>query len=350
MLLLLANMFSLRLPIPLEKTLITSLPKTSTTYSAYSGMTRFQVCHRYLSNSITKRGTSVVAFQDEAGGEIFVDAFQDEADGEIFVDEDFLEVDPLPVELQPELMPKHVAVIMDGNGRWAKMKGLPTSAGHVAGTQSFKRIVKLCYGWGIKVLTVFAFSMDNWIRPKVETEFLLNLFERSILSQVEECKRCQTLTTLINLACNRKGIQISVIGDTSKLPKSLKSMIANAEETTKENPKFQLILAVSYSGKYDVVQACKSVAKKVQDGLLHLEEINENIIEKELETNCTEFPYPDLLIRTSGELRVSNFLLWQLAYTEFFFNQKLWPDFGKDEFVEALSSFQNRQRRYGGRG
>ncbi|CAJ2659038.1 unnamed protein product [Trifolium pratense] len=299
-------MFSLRLPIPLEKTLITSLPKTSTTYSAYSGMTRFQVCHRYLSNSITKRGTSVVAFQDEA-------------DGEIFVDEDFLEVDPLPVELQPELMPKHVAVIMDGNGRWAKMKGLPTSAGHVAGTQSFKWIVKLCYSWGIKV----------------ETEFLLNLFERSILSQVEECKR--------------KGIQISVIGDTSKLPKSLKSMIANAEETTKENPKFQLILAVSYSGKYDVVQACKSVAKKVQDGLLHLEEINENIIEKELETNCTEFPYPDLLIRTSGELRVSNFLLWQLAYTEFFFNKKLWPDFGKDEFVEALSSFQNRQRRYGGR-
>ncbi|CAJ2659037.1 unnamed protein product [Trifolium pratense] len=328
-------MFSLRLPIPLEKTLITSLPKTSTTYSAYSGMTRFQVCHRYLSNSITKRGTSVVAFQDEVDGEIFVDAFQDEADGEIFVDEDFLEVDPLPVELQPELMPKHVAVIMDGNGRWAKMKGLPTSAGHVAGTQSFKWIVKLCYSWGIKVLTVFAFSMDNWIRPKVETEFLLNLFERSILSQVEECKR--------------KGIQISVIGDTSKLPKSLKSMIANAEETTKENPKFQLILAVSYSGKYDVVQACKSVAKKVQDGLLHLEEINENIIEKELETNCTEFPYPDLLIRTSGELRVSNFLLWQLAYTEFFFNKKLWPDFGKDEFVEALSSFQNRQRRYGGR-
>ena len=147
----------------------------------------------------------------------------------------------------------------------------------------------------------------------------------------------------------REGIQISVIGDTSKLPKSLKSMIASAEESTKENPKFQLILAVSYSGKYDLVQACKSVAKKVQDGIIHLEDINENIIEKELETNCTEFPYPDLLIRTSGELRVSNFLLWQLAYTELFFNRKLWPDFGKDEFVEALTSFQNRQRRYGGR-
>lgn len=126
-------------------------------------------------------------------------------------------------------------------------------------------------------------------------------------------------------------------------------MIASAEESTKDNSRLQLIVAVSYSGKYDVVQACKSVAKKVQDGLLNLEDINENIIEQELETNCTQFPYPDLLIRTSGERRVSNFLLWQLAYTEFFFNRELWPDFGKNEFIEALSSFQQRQRRYGGR-
>jgi len=126
-------------------------------------------------------------------------------------------------------------------------------------------------------------------------------------------------------------------------------MIASAEEDTKQNSRFQLIVAVGYSGKYDVVQACKSVAKKVKDDHLHLDDINENIIEQELETNCTEFPYPDLLIRTSGELRVSNFLLWQLAYTELYFNQKLWPDFGKDEFVDALSSFQQRKRRYGGR-
>ena len=126
-------------------------------------------------------------------------------------------------------------------------------------------------------------------------------------------------------------------------------MIASAEEDTKQNSRFQLIVAVGYSGKYDVVQACKSVAKKVKDDHLHLDDINENIIEQELETNCTEFPYPDLLIRTSGELRVSNFLLWQLAYTELYFNRELWPDFGKDEFVDALSSFQQRQRRYGGR-
>ncbi|KAK2376407.1 Undecaprenyl pyrophosphate synthetase family protein [Trifolium repens] len=140
-----------------------------------------------------------------------------------------------------------------------------------------------------------------------------------------------------------------MIGDSSKLPKSLQRMKTSVEESTKNHSKLQIIAAVNYGGKNDVVQACKSVTKKVQDGLLHLEDINEYIVEKELETNCTEFPYPDLLIRTSGELRISNFLLWQLAYTELFFSRQLWPDFGKDEFVEAISSFQKRQRRYGGR-
>ena len=140
-----------------------------------------------------------------------------------------------------------------------------------------------------------------------------------------------------------------MIGDSSKLPNSLQRLVANAEESTKENSRLQLIVAVGYSGKYDVVQACISVAQKVKDGHVQLDDINENLIEQELETNCTEFPNPDLLIRTSGELRVSNFLLWQLAYTELFFNRELWPDFGKDEFVEALKSYQQRQRRYGGR-
>lgn len=140
-----------------------------------------------------------------------------------------------------------------------------------------------------------------------------------------------------------------MIGDSSKLPKSLQKLISDAEETTKNNSRLQLIVAVSYSGKYDIVQACKSIASKVKDGVIQLEDVGEGLIEQELETNCTEFPYPDLLIRTSGEQRVSNFLLWQLAYTEFFFVQALWPDFGKAEFVEALKSFQQRQRRYGSR-
>lgn len=151
------------------------------------------------------------------------------------------------------------------------------------------------------------------------------------------------------LCSYREGIQISVIGDSSKLPKNLQKLIRDAEEVTKGNSRLQLIVAVSYSGKYDIVQACRSIAYKVKDGHVQLEDISESLIEQELETNCTEFPYPDLMIRTSGEQRVSNFLLWQLAYTEFFFVRELWPDFGKAEFVEALTSFQQRQRRFGAR-
>nr|XP_023894206.1 dehydrodolichyl diphosphate synthase 2-like [Quercus suber] len=245
------------------------------------------------------------------------------------------EEEPLPSELREELMPNHVAVIMDGNGRWAKQRGLPTSAGHQAGARSLRELVEICCKWGIRVLTVFAFSYDNWIRPKVEVDFLMSLFEREIKSQMQKFVS--------------EGIRISVIGDSSKLPQSLQKLISEAEEATKDNSRCQLIVAASYSGKYDIVQACRSLACKVKDGVIQLEDISESLVEKELETNCTEYPYPDLLIRTSGELRVSNFLLWQLAYTEFFFVKELWPDFGKAEFVEALISFQQRHRRYGAR-
>lgn len=140
-----------------------------------------------------------------------------------------------------------------------------------------------------------------------------------------------------------------MIGDSSKLPTTLQQLISDAEEATKENSNFQFIVAVSYSGKYDIIQACKGIAQKVKDGIVELDNIDETLVEKELETNCTKHPSPDLLIRTSGELRVSNFLLWQLAYTEFSFVQTLWADFGKDDFVDALTAFQKRNRRYGGR-
>lgn len=140
-----------------------------------------------------------------------------------------------------------------------------------------------------------------------------------------------------------------MIGDSSRLPKTLQKLIRDAEEKTKTNSQLQLIIAASYSGKYDVLQACRSIAQKVKDDHVQVQDIDESLIEQELETSCTEFPYPDLLIRTSGELRVSNFLLWQLAYTELFFAPALWPDFGKAEFVEGLTSFQQRQRRFGGR-
>ncbi|XP_057439926.1 dehydrodolichyl diphosphate synthase 2-like isoform X2 [Lotus japonicus] len=300
------------------KTLSLVLPHTN--YSHYNPYPRSQT-HLLPSYpvTVTKRSSTMTVIANMA--------VQGDADGGTSVAEE----EPMPPELRLELMPKHVAVIMDGNGRWAKMRGLPPWEGHEAGVRSLKRLVRLCRSWGVKVLTVFAFSTDNW----VEVDFLMRLFERTINSEVE--------------AFMRAGIRISVIGDSSKLPKSLKRMITSAEESTKDNSELQLIVAVSYSGKYDVVQACRSVAKRVKDGHVDLEDIDENMIEQELETNCTEFPNPDLLIRTSGELRVSNFLLWQLAYTELFFNRELWPDFGKEEFVEALNSFQQRQRRYGGR-
>ncbi|TXG58795.1 hypothetical protein EZV62_016624 [Acer yangbiense] len=237
---------------------------------------------------------------------------------------------PLPLGLRRESIPRHVAVIMDGNRRWARLRGLPVDSGYEAGVKSLRTIVELCCKWGIPVLTVFAFSSDNWFRPKVSYFFPLKTSFKLILTD------------------DRDNIRISVIGDLSKLPKSLVELIRNVEETTKNNTRFQLIVAVSYSGKYDLVQACQRIAMKVKDGVIEPSDINESLIEQQLETNCTEFPYPDLLIRTSGELRISNFLLWQLVYTELFFAQSLWPDFGEAEFIEALRSFQRRRRSYGG--
>ncbi|XP_010262842.1 PREDICTED: dehydrodolichyl diphosphate synthase 2 [Nelumbo nucifera] len=241
----------------------------------------------------------------------------------------------LPSGLRRESLPRHVAVVMDGNARWAKRRGLPLSSGHEAGVRALRELMELCRKWGIRVLTVFAFSYENWIRPKVEVDFLMGLFERGIKEDLKNFVR--------------EEIQISVIGDSSKLPKSLQKLIAEAEEITRNNTRLHLIVAVSYSGHYDIVQACKNIAHKVQEGLITPDDITADVIEQELETRCTEFPHPDLLIRTSGELRVSNFLLWQLAYTELFFVQSLWPDFGETEFVDVLHSFQQRQRRYGGR-
>ncbi|KAJ4978822.1 hypothetical protein NE237_009602 [Protea cynaroides] len=241
----------------------------------------------------------------------------------------------LPAGLRPELMPKHVAVIMDGNVRWARQRKLPSSFGHEAGVRALRELTDLCGKWGINVLTVFAFSTENWIRPKVEVDFLMNLFERVIKEDLNNFMR--------------DDIRISVIGDSTKLPVSLQKMIAEAQQITRNNSRLQLIIAVSYSGQYDIVQACRSIADKVNEGLIQPNDITEAVIEKELETNCTNFPHPDLFIRTSGEQRVSNFLLWQLAYTELVFAQPLWPDFGKADFVDALCSFQQRRRRFGGR-
>ncbi|KAL2509870.1 Dehydrodolichyl diphosphate synthase 2 [Forsythia ovata] len=240
----------------------------------------------------------------------------------------------LPEGLLRELMPNHVAVIMDGNRRWARMRGLPIWSGYEAGVRALRRLVELCCKWEIRVLTVFAFSSNNWFRPKVETDFLMGLFERGLRDELENFTKA--------------GIRISVIGDSTKLPKPLQVLITEALEVTKNNSRLHLIVAVNYSGQKDIVQACQSISLKVKDGVVKPEDIDEFLIEDELETNCTDFPCPDLLIRTSGELRISNFFLWQLAYTELYFEHTHWPDFGEDEFLEALHSFQQRQRRYGG--
>ncbi|KAK4780228.1 hypothetical protein SAY87_016334 [Trapa incisa] len=248
---------------------------------------------------------------------------------------DLSEPEPLPPGLLRELMPRHVAVVMDGNARWARRRGLPASSGHEAGVQSLRELIELCVKWGIRVLTVFAFSSENWFRPKGEVDFLMGLFERVMESELQNI--------------HRQGVQISTIGDSSKLPKSLQKLLSRAEQYTKDNSQLHMIVAISYSGRSDITQACKRIARKVKDGVICLEDIDEKLIEGELETSFSDFPSPDLLIRTSGELRLSNFLLWQLAYTELFFAQTLWPDFRKTEFVEALHSFQQRQRRYGSR-
>ncbi|KAI3474202.1 hypothetical protein Pfo_028990 [Paulownia fortunei] len=204
---------------------------------------------------------------------------------------------------------------MDGNRRWARMRGLPVGSGYEAGVRALRSVVELCCKLGIRVLTVFAFSSDNWFRPKVETDFLMGLFERGLRDEIQHLLSAD--------------VRISLIGDSSKLLKPLQVLLADAMETTENNSRLHLIIAVNYSGQSDVVQACQKLALKVKDGLIEPEDINEFLVERELETNCTDFPYPDLLIRTSGELRISNFLLWQLTYTELYFARSLWPDFGR---------------------
>ncbi|KAL8140964.1 hypothetical protein V2J09_006985 [Rumex salicifolius] len=255
-----------------------------------------------------------------------------EANASAVAEDDFGEA-ALPAGLRRELMPRHVAVIMDGNSRWARRRGLPTSAGHESGARSMWKLVDMCRRWGVKVLTVFAFSSENWKRSKMEVDFLMSLFGIEIRGKMEKMMR--------------EEIRMSVIGEKSRLPAFLRKIIAQAEEATKENTKLHLIVAINYSGRYDIVQACKSIALKAKDGVVELKGIDDALIEKELQTKCTEFPNPDLLIRTSGELRLSNFLLWQLAYAELFFADSYWPDFGEVDFIMALRSFQKRDRRFG---
>ncbi|XP_024356400.2 uncharacterized protein [Physcomitrium patens] len=246
------------------------------------------------------------------------------------------EAPQLPEELDVSKIPKHVAIIMDGNSRWAERRGLPASMGHEAGVRSLKEVVKLANTWGIKVLSVFAFSTENWLRPKAEVDFLMLLFENVLKDE------------LSSLA--KENVRVHCMGDLTLLPDSLKNLVSALDERTKNNTGLKFCIALSYSGRNDIANACQRLAAKVEAGELSSSDITETMFEEELKTSWLgEERDPDLLIRTSEEQRISNFLLWQSAYTEFYFVDSLWPDFGVAQFKEALLTYQNRSRRFGKR-
>jgi undecaprenyl diphosphate synthase len=228
-------------------------------------------------------------------------------------------------------IPKHVAIIMDGNGRWAKQHGEDRIFGHHEGVNSVREIVEACGEIGVKFLTLYAFSTENWNRPKDEVDALMELLVSTISMETP------------NL--HKKGVKLDVIGDIQSLPLSCQKELQESIDLTSKNETVTLILALSYSSKWEITDAVKKIAKQIESGEIKTNDINSRLIEENL--NTKNFPDPELMIRTSGEHRISNFLLWQLAYAEFYFTDVLWPDFRKDEFFKAIISYQNRERRFG---
>jgi undecaprenyl diphosphate synthase len=233
--------------------------------------------------------------------------------------------------LAPELVPRHIAIIMDGNGRWAKSRGLPRAAGHRAGAETVREVVSACQDLGVEFLTLYAFSSENWNRPQKEIDSLMSLLERFLKSKAQEF--------------SDKNVRLRSIGRTELLPPSCRYELDKAIEATKGNTGLTLILALSYGSREEITDAARRIVTKVQDGELSLSEIDEQHFADHLDT--AQYPDPDLLIRTSGELRLSNFLLWQLSYAEFYVTQKNWPDFRKSDFLEAIDNYSRRNRRFG---
>ncbi|MCK9529728.1 MAG: polyprenyl diphosphate synthase [Gammaproteobacteria bacterium] len=234
----------------------------------------------------------------------------------------------------PASLPRHVAMIMDGNGRWARRRFLPRFAGHKAGLETVRAMVRACLEKGIGTLTLFAFSSENWRRPPEEVGLLMNLFLTAL-----ECEVAKL---------NEYGVQLRVIGDRSAFSEELQARIAAAEALTAQNHALVLVIAANYGGRWDVSQAARKLAAAVQAGTLDPAAITSERLAAEL--SLADLPEPDLFIRTGGEQRISNFLLWQLAYTELYFTPILWPDFDAAAFAEALASFATRQRRFGRTG
>ncbi|MEM6754460.1 MAG: isoprenyl transferase [Cyanobacteria bacterium P01_C01_bin.38] len=237
----------------------------------------------------------------------------------------------LPSDLKKELLPKHVAVIMDGNGRWAKRRGLPRIMGHKHGVDILKDLLRCCKDWGIKALTAYAFSTENWGRPQEEVEFLMTLFQRVLRQELREMLK--------------ENVRIGFVGNLKALPSALQAEISRSMEETKDNRGIDFNVATNYGGRQEILQACRAIAEKVDKGLLQPHQIDEATFEHHLYT--AQNSDPDLIIRTSGEMRLSNFLLWQAAYSEIYFTDTLWPDFDRSEFRKALSAYQKRERRFG---
>ncbi len=233
--------------------------------------------------------------------------------------------------LRQNKVPRHVAIIMDGNGRWAKRRGLPRLAGHRAGVAAIRRIVEIAAQAGVKYLTLYAFSAENWLRPQSEVKGLMSLFEEMIEKEAK------------NLL--KKGVKLKAIGRLDRLPPSVKTKLGEVISLTSKNERLALTLALSYGGKLEILDAAARLSQDVQTGQIDPSQISEEVFEKYFYD--PSLPPVDLLIRTSGELRISNFLLWQIAYAEFWVTRTLWPDFKKSHFLKALTDYQARQRRFG---
>ena len=230
-----------------------------------------------------------------------------------------------------QVVPAHVAVIMDGNGRWAKSRALPRHAGHRSGVKSVRQTVELAAKRGVSYLTLFAFSSENWRRPAEEVGRLMSLFLEALQREVDDL--------------HRNNVRVTFIGERNLLQAELVAKISAAEAKTKDNDGLRLMVAVAYGGRWDIVNAAKKLAMKVASGDLSVDQLDDSQFAEELELG--DVPDPDLLIRTGGERRISNFLLWNLAYAELYFCDSLWPDFGEQEFDAALAFYAGRQRRYG---
>ena len=228
-------------------------------------------------------------------------------------------------------IPAHIAIVMDGNGRWAKQRRRPRTFGHQAGVKALRRVVEYCGRAGVSTLTVFAFSSDNWNRPQKEVSRLLDLFMRALDKESREL--------------HENGIRVRFVGGLDAFSPEPREKVRQAEQLTRDNQRMTLNVAVNYGGRWDIVQAARRLAGEVASGSLRLEQIDESLFASRLALH--ESGDPDLLIRTGGEMRISNFLLWQSAYTELFFSQVLWPDFGQEAMDEAIAAFRSRERRFG---